>query len=510
MKTAKTSLLSAVLIVIVSTISSINASAQNNEDVFEAYRNHVNSLFNERKQANEKIFRSYRDSINNEFSKYLERRWEEMSLSKSFPNPFKPEPEPVVDNTPVTSSTPLPHVEPKPEPAPEPTPVAPVIETAPAPAPAPAPTPVPTPAPSPAEQTFKFDFFGAICKVNLPSSKTFMVQSTSKEDISAAWKTISSGEYDAFINDCTQYRKNLKLCDWGTYQFVREASKAYFGNPDSNEAAMFQMYALSQLGYKLRLCKQNNRLISVIAFQEKIFAVPYLTIDDTEFYFLGPKLTDTSIQLCDFSFPDEKRASMRVNTLPNLPAKATPKRSIKSRAYPNVTASISVNSNLINFMDTYPCCSWELFAEASLSQNVKDQLYPSLKKTIAGLSEKDAANILLNLIQTGFEYKTDGDQFGREKTFFGDEPFFYPYCDCEDRSILFAILVKDLMNLDVVLLDYPTHIATAVCFNENIAGDYFDIDGKKYIICDPTYIGAPIGKSMPDMLKLEANILRIR
>ena len=192
MKTAKTSLLSAVLIVIVSTISSINASAQNNEDVFEAYRKHVNSLFNERKQANEKIFRSYRDSINNEFSKYLERRWEEMSLSKSFPNPFKPEPEPVVDNTPVTSSTPLPHVEPKPEPAPEPTPVAPVIETTPAPAPAPAPTPVPTPAPSPAEQTFKFDFFGAICKVNLPSSKTFMVQSTSKEDISAAWKTISS------------------------------------------------------------------------------------------------------------------------------------------------------------------------------------------------------------------------------------------------------------------------------------------------------------------------------
>jgi hypothetical protein len=145
-----------------------------------------------------------------------------------------------------------------------------------------------------------------------------------------------------------------------------------------------------------------------------------------------------------------------------------------------------------------------------LSQNVKDQLYPSLKKTIAGLSEKEAANILLNLIQTGFEYKTDGDQFGREKTFFGDEPFFYPYCDCEDRSILYAILVKDLMNLDVVLLDYPSHIATAVCFNENITGDYFDINGKKYVICDPTYIGAPIGKSMPDMLNLEANILRIR
>ena len=37
------------------------------------------------------------------------------------------------------------------------------------------------------------------------------------------------------------------------------------------------------------------------------------------------------------------------------------------------------------------------------------------------------------------------------------------------------------MNLEVILLDYPSHIATAVCFNENITGDYFDINGKKYV-----------------------------
>lgn len=495
MRTTKTSLLSTVLVIIISTLSSINVSAQNNEDVFEAYRKRAESKFNAKKQSFEKIFNSYRDSINNEFSQYLERRWEEISLNKSFPNPFKPEPKPVVDNTPVTTSTPLPHVQPKPEPkVPEPTPAAPVIEEA----------------PVPADETFKFDFFGVLCKVNLPDPKTFAVQGTSNEEISQAWKAVSSGPFNAFVNDCTKYRNELNLCDWGTYQFVLEASKAYFGNPESNESAMFQMYALSQMGYKIRLGKQNNKLINLIAFQEKIFAVPYLTIDGTEFYFLGSKLMDTGIQLCDFSFPEEKRASMRVNSLPKLPHRETPKKFVKSRAYPHVSANISVNDNLIRFMDTYPCCSWELFAEASLSQNVKDQLYPSLKKTIAGLSEKEAANILLNLIQTGFEYKTDGDQFGREKTFFGDEPFFYPYCDCEDRSILYAILVKDLMNLDVVLLDYPSHIATAVCFNENITGDYFDIDGKKYVICDPTYIGAPIGKSMPDMLNLKANILRIR
>ena len=29
--------------------------------------------------------------------------------------------------------------------------------------------------------------------------------------------------------------------------------------------------------------------------------------------------------------------------------------------------------------------------------------------------------------------------------------YYYPYSDCEDRSILFARLVKDLLGLDVVM-----------------------------------------------------------
>jgi hypothetical protein len=66
-----------------------------------------------------------------------------------------------------------------------------------------------------------------------------------------------------------------------------------------------------------------------------------------------------------------------------------------------------------------------------------------------------------------------------------------------------------LVGLDVVLLDYPSHIATAVLFNEDVMGDYLAVNGRKYIICDPTYIGASIGKSMPDMQNLKANILRI-
>ena len=86
--------------------------------------------------------------------------------------------------------------------------------------------------------------------------------------------------------------------------------------------------------------------------------------------------------------------------------------------------------------------------------------------------------------------------------------FYYPYCDCEDRAVLYSYLVRNLLKLDVVLLDYPNHIATAVCFNENVSGDFVTVEGKKYIVCDPTYIGASIGKAMPQFKRVAAKVLK--
>ena len=76
---------------------------------------------------------------------------------------------------------------------------------------------------------------------------------------------------------------------------------------------------------------------------------------------------------------------------------------------------------------------------------------------------------------------------------------YYPYCDCEDRSILFSRLVRDLMGLDVVLIYYPGHLATAVKFSSEVKGDYITYQGDRYTVCDPTYINAPVGMTMPDM-----------
>ena len=132
-----------------------------------------------------------------------------------------------------------------------------------------------------------------------------------------------------------------------------------------------------------------------------------------------------------------------------------------------------------------------------LSQSAKDELYPALRQKIEGKNEEETANILLDFIQTAFAYKTDNEVWGLERPFFPEETLYYPYCDCEDRAILFCRLVTDLMGLKTALVSYPGHVAAAVQFDSEIPGDYFNVNGTRFLICDPTYINAPIGKSMP-------------
>ena len=115
----------------------------------------------------------------------------------------------------------------------------------------------------------------------------------------------------------------------------------------------------------------------------------------------------------------------------------------------------------------------------------------------------------LHYLHRAFPYKTDEAQFGIERTLFAEEMYYYPYSDCEDRSILFARLVKDLLGLDVVLLYYPAHIAAAVCFKGEVKGDYMQLGNKRYVICDATYIGAGVGEAMPDLKRTPAQVVRI-
>jgi len=450
--------------------------------------------FGARQAVNDRIFEDCRSRMNREYASFLEKEWKSATLSEADTLSLRPEPEPVFDDTPVQESNPLPFTAPVdvPAPVPAPEPVEPLVCTS--------ETPVKS-------KPLEFTYLGNKCSIRVPESRGFSLPSVSNVDVAKLWQVLSADCYTDMLVDCLCARKSLQLCDWAFYGLTKNLTKAYVGSNDSNEAVIIQAYILSQLGYKLRLATVEGHLTLLLAFKETLFSVSYVNKDGIRYYCFDSSSGD--ISYCDYEFKGEQAFSARIKSLPVVPEKELPARKAASKSYRNASATVAVNKYLIDFYDSYPSCSWEILAAASLSERVKQQLYPSLRKAIRACSQSQAANILLDFVQTGFDYRTDQQQFGREKSFFADECFHYPYCDCEDRSILFSTLVRDLLGLEVVLLDYPSHIATAVRFTDNVTGDYFTIDGSKYIICDPTFEGASIGRSIPDLRDTPADILRI-
>lgn len=171
--------------------------------------------------------------------------------------------------------------------------------------------------------------------------------------------------------------------------------------------------------------------------------------------------------------------------------------------------NVGYDSETIQYLKTYPQMDIGMYFNSEVNQATANPLLKQLKPLVEGKSEEDAVNLLLRFVQTSFKYKTDEQQFGIENYLFPEETLHYPYSDCEDRSVFFAWLVHNLLDLKVIGLDFPGHIAAAVNFNEKVKGDAISFNGKLYIITDPTYINATAGMTMPDYKNKKPGVIRI-
>lgn len=151
-----------------------------------------------------------------------------------------------------------------------------------------------------------------------------------------------------------------------------------------------------------------------------------------------------------------------------------------------------------------------MYANTPMDNNISSSLYPKLKELLKEKSEIEATNMLLNTLQTGLTYEYDDKVWGGDRAFFSEESLYYPYCDCEDRAILLTRLVRDVLGLNCLLVYYPGHLAAAIEYSDNsVKGDYITLDGRKYVIADPTYINAPIGCTMPGMDNATAKVIKL-
>ena len=440
---------------------------------------------------------------------------------KAQPQP-KPTPKPTVivakQNTPTIIGGNTPKAEPaKPQATPvKPQPVAPKAEpTTPAKPQATPVKPQPKPKAKPAMQSsLQKEFYPSVAinycntKLYIDASMKGVINITSRQECAVAdvYEALCRSNYKPLIANCQQAQKDFRLNDWGVFLFVKTAAEALCN--DENSCIVMQQFLLNELGYRAKMARRGdrNQLLLFVATDCMVYGHPYFTKEGLNYYNIN------GTEACTFYMcnQDSKKAktpvAMRLNNVPALNSGVVSRQ--RSNKAGNVSVSVNVSKSLMDFYASMPQCDYGVYAKAPVAGSLAQEVLGTLRPLVQGKSEVDAANLLLNFVQTSFKYATDEEQFGFEKPFFVEELFYYPACDCEDRSVLFGWLVRELLGLDVVYLDYPNHIATAVQFKGDVKGDFLTVDGKRYTVCDPTYIGASIGMTMPNLRSAGVSILR--
>ena len=358
-----------------------------------------------------------------------------------------------------------------------------------------------------------FAFFDAVLKFEFDRRfLSIQLESINNQAISKYWESMSATDFDRFLYQISRYSMKMRINDWGYSLMIYQIGKQIYGG-DENMANLFTWFMLSKSGYNIKVAYDENYTYLLIPTQNKLYATPYITIDGQRYYitsFEQRKQKMGALYTYRGEYPGaDQIVSLDIKDSPVF-KNAVSERDLKF-TYAGTPYSIPVkfSNDAVNYFQYYPQTNYEVYFGAKVAPLANYSLLKQLTAIIDGKTEAEAVNILLRFVQTAFEYKTDGEYFGREKPMFVEETIFYPYSDCEDRSVLFAHLVKNLLGLDVVGLNFPGHMATAVKFHSDIQGDAVRYEGMTYVICDPTYINASIGQCMPQFKDIAPRVIKI-
>ncbi len=367
----------------------------------------------------------------------------------------------------------------------------------------------------PAEiKNFNINYYGLELPFPLIEFKKFDYRyPLNEEKISNIWLTIANTNHKPLIESIKNYQNKLNLNDYALLELVNNISR-YFYDKNLNSRLLYNWFILNKLGYNAKIAYKDNQVILLLPSKTLIYDCPSIVIDNQRFYAIriegNPDIYGMVKSYKGVYNENNQPIDLFLSKLPELKPIHEEKELTFTYNEQNIRLKVIYDRNFIRFLMNYPRTEYQVYFKSSPTNYLDYSLINELKNLIIDKTEIDAVNLLLRFVQTAFVYKTDKEQFGYEKCLFPDETIFYEGSDCEDRAILFAYLVRRLLGLEVIGLDYPNHVATAVLFSDKIVGDKIEYKGKEYLICDPTYVNANAGLSMPRFRNVKPEIIELK
>ncbi len=349
-----------------------------------------------------------------------------------------------------------------------------------------------------------FSFYGN--RILLPATNVQLpkLQSISRQGIIDFFsKAGRSDELNEIAARLKEKSDRYRLNDWGYASMLLQAAGTYYYNV--NEQLLFAWVALLHQGYNVKVGYSSNRIYLLMPANVQLYTVSY-TIGNRDYFVLGPGSVPSKTEkvfIHEANYPgNEADFSFKLTEIPQFGYLET----LRTLQY-ETTIKLTLNKNLLEFYRNYPPCDLEVYFNTPISADVTKQLDACFLPLMEGKNDNERVALLLDYVQRAIKYKTDREQFGKERYLFPDETLYYPGADCEDRSVLFARLINRYTNLDAIGLSYPMHVTIAVALNGCDGSDFVNYNGKRFYHCDPTYLGAECGMAMKSILDSSPEVI---
>lgn len=336
---------------------------------------------------------------------------------------------------------------------------------------------------------------------------TFLLLTLNKAEpkaIKACYDMLINTNYTPVIDQLTDICRQMNLNDWDYFCLANEFSGKVTGN--SNSQKILAWFLLLESGYKVRIGFYESDLAVLFATAQAIFNMPWFNIKGERYY--AHLFDHDKITTYDMDYFKGNKSINVFHDKPLLIADLPKSKTIEFPFEGNVySIDLVYDQNYINYYSSYPDIQIDYYFSLPVSTLFKESVEAKIAPYLRDKSQYESLLFLLNLVQYGFEYKTDTEQFNEEKYLIPEETIHYKYSDCEDRAIFFSWLVSDLLNLDIIALDFKGHLCAAVEITEPGIKGNIKHNGKDYIVCDPTYRGAPPGVVLPQYQLYQAEII---
>lgn len=300
-------------------------------------------------------------------------------------------------------------------------------------------------------------------------------------------------DYQTLLDNLEAHRKSLNLNDWLFYELMYATVADIFDSKDENTQTLTVSFLMAKSGYDVRMSTVGlKHLFLFIKSNDMVFGIPIIRPGSKTFINVttfkskvsmgGAWMNDTELLWNEGG----KGMDIKLNELPTFTGNNINQRISFKYNGQDYHIETKVNHSIKEMMSDYPRLKEISYIEAPLSEYSKKILLPQLRAHLSRFNQKESLEFLAAFTRS-FEYKWDHTFSDINLPMIADEVLISEFSDHEDRVALYYQLVKELLDLPMLVLSFmdDTKSTIAVATDEPL-GKPIDYAGQAYYICDPT------------------------